>query len=133
MDASTLHVLLVSILRFTPNHTPLKYRCPLDHKPHKVTSTLPYLGHVHMGFQVPSPTHVNKSQDGDTIPTFEPPKTVRKWLYPLKSYLDYFIQNISGLVLRVGPNFCSTQIPMKVSCLTFQTRCHVGVLVILGT
>jgi len=39
-------------------------------------SVLFHLGLVLMGFQVPSPTHISKSQHGGKIPTFEPQETI---------------------------------------------------------
>ena len=33
-----------------------------------------------MGSQVPSPTHVSKSQHGDEVPTYEAKGTVKVWL-----------------------------------------------------
>ena len=55
-----------------------------------------------MGSQVPSPTHIKKSQHGGKVPTFEPQGNHESIMYhPLKLDLDYFMQKFSGLVLRV--------------------------------
>ena len=35
--------------------------------------------------QVPSPTHVIKSQHGDRVPTFEPQEIIRIWLTIIKT------------------------------------------------
>ena len=36
------------------------------------------------GSQVPSPTHVSKSQHGGKVPTFEPQETIKIWLIIIK-------------------------------------------------
>jgi hypothetical protein len=43
-----------------------------------------HLGLVHMGSQVPSPSHVSKSQHGGKVPTFEPQETIQIWLISIK-------------------------------------------------
>ena len=64
------------------------------------------LGLVHMGSQLPSPTHVSESQYGDKVPTFEPLKiieirltfnNVRSWLCHAKIF--------GGIVLRIEFSF----------------------------
>ena len=50
-----------------------------------------------MGSQVWSPTHVHKSQHGDKVSTFEHQETIVD--------LDYFMQEILGLVFIVGSSF----------------------------
>ena len=54
-----------------------------------------------MGSQVPSATHVNKSQQEGKVPTFEPREPTRA-RFMLDPY--YSMQKLSGLVLRVGSN-----------------------------
>ena len=39
-----------------------------------------------MGFQVPSPTHVSKSQHGGKVPTFQSQKTIQIWLIIIKDF-----------------------------------------------
>ena len=55
-----------------------------------------------MGSQVPMPTHVNKSQHGGKVPTFELMNPVK---YDSYWHLYYFTQKILGLVLQVGSSF----------------------------
>ena len=37
------------------------------------------LGPIHIGSQVPSPTHVSKFQHGGKVPTSEPQQTIKIW------------------------------------------------------
>jgi hypothetical protein len=77
----------------------------------------PFKGPVHMGSQVPSPTHVSKSQYGENVPTFELQTSIKHGKVSLKSDIDYFVQkNVVGLMLTL--NFCSTQLSTQVPCLT---------------
>ena len=81
-----------------PPHTLASHRAkPMD------ASATAYLGLVHMGSQVPSPTHVSKSQHGGKVPTFEPQETIDIWLTIIKVRSSLFHANIFvGLGLRVG-------------------------------
>jgi hypothetical protein len=63
-------------------------------------------GPIDMGFQVPSPTYVNKSQHGGKVPTFEPQHTITIWFVsisfgPTLIYVSKFL----GHMLRVGFSF----------------------------
>ena len=45
-------------------------------------------------YQVPSPTHVSKSQHGGKVLTFEPQETIKEYeAYSLKFYLDFLMYN----------------------------------------
>ena len=37
-----------------------------------------------MRSQVPSPTHISKSQHGGKVPTFEPQETIKIWIIIIK-------------------------------------------------
>jgi hypothetical protein len=64
------------------------------------------LGLVHMGSQVPNPTHVSKSQHGGNIPTIEPQETIKIRLTIIEVESSLFhAKTFMGLVLRVGSNF----------------------------
>ena len=60
-----------------------------------------------MGSQVPSPTHVNKSQHGGRVPAFEPQEPFNSYgLCRILSNLDYSMQKkISGAVFRIASSF----------------------------
>ena len=64
-----------------------------------------HLGHIHMGLQVSSSTHVSKSQHGGKVPTLEPQETIKIWLIiiEVKSWL-FYAKNFVVLVSRVGPS-----------------------------
>jgi hypothetical protein len=88
-----------------------------------------YLGPVHIGSQ--ALTHVTESQHGGKVPTFEPQGTIEisikvgSWLFYEKGFV--------GLVLRIGPSFCSTQLSTQVPSPHLQKCCHAGIYVILGS
>ena len=85
------------------------------------------LGLVHMGSQVPSPTHVSKSRHGDKVTTFEPQESIKIGFCLLCA------KTIAGLVSKVGSNFLAPPNPTtQVPSLTFKKCCHVGISVILG-
>ena len=81
--------------------------------------------------RVPCPTHVRESQHGGKVPTFEPQDTIKifikvgSWFF----YEKLFV----GLVLRIGPSFCSIQLSTQVPSPHLQKCCHVGIHVILGS
>ena len=84
--------------------------------------------------QVPSPTHVSKSQYGSKIPTFEPQVTTKIWLniIQVRSWL-YYAQIFMGLRLSVGSSFW-----LDSTCNTspkphLQRCCHVGIHDIIET
>ena len=87
-----------------------------------------------MGSQVPSPTHVSKSQHGGKVPTFEPRETTKLWLIVVRiGFLIFYAKVFTGLVLRVGSCFLLAQLSIQVPSLTFTKSCHVCTHVILGT
>jgi hypothetical protein len=53
--------------------------------------------------EVPSPTHVSKSQHGGKVPTLEPQTIIKIWLIIIKvgSWL-FYDKTFTGLALRVG-------------------------------
>ena len=50
---------------------------------------------IHMGSEVPSPTHVSRSQHGGKVPSFEPQEPLKYGLFSSKLDLDYFMQKYS--------------------------------------
>ena len=63
-----------------------------------------------MGSQVPSHSHVNKSQHGDKVPTFEPQETIKIWLIIINVWSWSFYAKTShdlcwelGLVFLLDP------------------------------
>ena len=61
------------------------------------------LGLVHMRSQVPSPTHVGKSQHGGKVPAFEPQETIKIWLILIRSRISIILCKIfAGLVFNFG-------------------------------
>jgi hypothetical protein len=59
-----------------------------------------------MGSQVPSSTHVCKSQQGGKVPTFEPRETIGRWFYIHWSRISVIIYDniFVGLVLFARPS-----------------------------
>ena len=92
-------------------------------------------GMVHMGSQVPSPTHVSKSQHGGKVPPFELQETIETWLIIIKIWSKLFwCKYICRVVFQeLSLAFCSTQLTTQVPSLTSKKCCHVGIHVILGT
>jgi hypothetical protein len=93
-----------------------------------------FLGPVHTGSRVPSPTHANKSQHGGSVPACEPQVTTKMWVNAIKirSWL-FYAQIFTWLELRVGSSFLLEQNATQVPSLTSKKCFHVGIHVIVGT
>jgi hypothetical protein len=50
-----------------------------------------FLGLVHMGSQVPSPTYDSKSQHGGKVPTFEAQETIKCMVHGHQSWILIFL------------------------------------------
>ena len=83
---------------------------------------------IRAGSQVPSPTHVCKSQ----LLSLKKP-LIYGWIsLKLESWL-FYENNSWDLCWELGLAFCFTQIPTQVIGVTSKTCCHVGIHVILRT
>lgn len=60
-------------------------------------------------------------------------KTSKHGLYALNLNPDYFMQKISGLMVRVGSSFCLSQLLAQVSYLNSKTCHHICIHVIFGS
>ena len=88
-------------------------------------------GPVHMGSQVPSPSHVSKFQCGGILSTFELQETIKIWLIIIKVGSWLFNAKVCmGLVLRVGsskkldPTFNTSHEPHLQKVLSCGHPCH---------
>ena len=84
--------------------------------------------------QVPSPTHVSKSQHGDKVPIFEPQESISIWLIIIKfrSWL-FYAKIFTDVIWELGLTFCLTQLSTQDMSLTFKKCCHVDIHVMHGT
>ena len=88
-----------------------------------------------MGSQVPSPTHVSKSNMEPKSQRFSLEKPSSIWYLSIKLNLDSFVQkHLCNSCWESGLTFCSTPtLDTQVPRLVVKKRCHVGTHVILKT
>jgi hypothetical protein len=88
-----------------------------------------YLRPVHMRSQVPSPTHVSKSQHRGKVPTSSLKKPSKYGYLSLKSNLDYLMKNYSpNFNWKLGLALYSTQLSTQLPKLTSKKCCHGGII-----